>query len=245
MCDFLFSLVFTCLCADPMAPKQSKFGNGDESPHSSPRQDPSAGSSTDFFTLDLDALLEKLAKMTLEEKEHLVSNMSDGLKDLHDKLRSVKKVVSAEKKELSKEDRDKKKKEAYEKVKSDKASLRGEMKTFTVNLGSLSVEIRVRLSTTIGALRKAIGSALNLSSKTTARLVLNLDGVVLASHPRKTLLGFHVRQGGTINANIAGMEGYAPYNEDAINAIFKNNDDDDAETSEEEGITNDEEPDDV
>lgn len=232
--------------APKQVPKKGYNQKDDGSDVEETRDDEARGSNDplpeDASMEEVIALVKKMSLTTLEAEETKYKKQA---KELIEKM----KVISTERRlvqrDLKKEETAEKKKEAYEKMKSDKASLRGEMKTFTVNLGSLSVEVRVRLSTTIGALRKAIGSVLNLSSKTTARLLLNLDGVVLTSHPRKTLLGFHVRQGGTINANIAGMEGYTPFNEDDINAIFKNNDDDDAKTSEEENSTNDEEPDDV
>lgn len=166
-----------------------------------------------------------------------------------DKLKAVKADVKEETKEKTKATREKKK-EINEKKKHEKMLVREQRMTFTINLGAMAIELKVKLGITVANLRRLVGEALNLSAVRTKKLVLTLNGITLTNNPRRTLVGFHIVQGGVIYATFSDIPAdfkAADPNHDLFNdalAMADESDDGDADGEGEESedaITDEEE----
>ena len=176
-------------------------GNGSQDDgDNSPPNTGGAGSSTDFH-IDMDALLANLSNLSLTDKEEIEKNCSAEVKDLVSKLKAIKESMKEEKKLLKVEQREVRVKELKEK---NKAAEREAVQTFVVKCGAIEVKVKCPLSTTVGALRRRIGG---LSVKHTRSLQLSVNGVIISSSPRKTLLGLHIKNDGVIDAGMLKNDG--------------------------------------
>ena len=217
-----------------MPPKQNdkKNGDGEKSGDESPKPTGGATGSSGYQAIDLASLIEQLGNMSLEQKKDMEGKISEDIKSLCDKLKAVKADVKQDTKEKTKATREEKQKETNEKKKYEKMLVREQRMTFT-NLGAMSIELKVKLGITVANLRRLVGEALNLSAVRTKKLVLTLNAITLTSNPRKTLVGFHIVQGGVINATFSDIPAgfkVADPNHDLFNdalAVDESDDDDD------------------
>ena len=185
-----------------MAPKRSKNSKSNQSSDDE-KVDSGASSSAGYNNINLDAVIEKLASMSLEDKQKMEKNMSDDVKTLVEKLKAVKSNIRQDLKEKNKETAEDRKKQKAEERKQLRKAEREVITTFFVRFGSFQVEIRVPLTYTIGKLRRRVAEMLNVTQKVAKKLTLTLDGIDLTTSPRKTLYGFNIRQGGVITAVIS------------------------------------------
>ena len=232
---------------EAMPPKQNdkKSGDGDKSGDESPKPTGGATGSSGYQAIDLASLIEQLGSMSLEQKKAMEGKISEDIKSLCEKLKAVKAGVKEENKEKTKATREEKQKQINEKKKHEKMLVREQRMTFTINLGAMSIELKVKLGITVANLRRLVGEALNLSAVRTKKLVLTLNGITLTNNPRRTLVGFHIVQGGVINATFSDIPAgfkVADPNHDLFNdALAMADESDDGEGGESEDTITDEE----
>ena len=232
---------------EAMSPKQNdkKNGDGEKSGDESPTLTGGATGSSGYQAIDLASLIEQLGSMSLEQKKDMEGKISEDIKSLCEKLKAVKAGVKEENKEKTKATREEKQKQINEKKKHEKMLVREPRMTFTINLGAMSIELKVKLGITVANLRRLVGEALNLSAVRTKKLVLTLNGITLTNNPRRTLVGFHIVQGGVINATFSDIPAgfkVADPNHDLFNdALAMADESDDGEGEESEDAITDEE----
>ena len=215
-----------------MAPKQSKDVSNKkgypEDDVDSPR-DPLADSSTDYHSVDVGALIEKLQNLTLKDVMSMEKECADETRVLISKLQEMRKHIKSVNQKAKKEASAKKRLEANEEKKSLKEAERYIIKSFTVKCGNREVVVECKMSCTVGALRRKIGEALNMSINTSRKLALIVNGICISDSPRKTLLKLNMQHNKIIDAGVFTGNGEFV----GLFAVPVEDDDDDDECTEE------------